>query len=146
MAINDINLENRLQALLRQLEETNDSVAPTNLRHHISDVVVSLRRDINRFVQEDHEQVSNYFKPEVDVAQKYIKILEDMNVTRQQSLSDMTSYPHLLWMLYEIVLDSGMTPTKKNRWLGYVQGCLVKDGLISVDTERETTRNIFNGR
>jgi GMP synthase PP-ATPase subunit len=146
MSINDTSLENRLQALLRHLEEVNDSVAPTNLRHHISDVVVSLRRDIKTFNQEDHEQVINYFNPEVDVAQKYITMLEDMNVTRKQSTSDMTSYSHLLWMLYEIVLNSYMSHTKKNRWLGYVQGCLVKDGIISVDTEREATRDIFNGR
>jgi hypothetical protein len=49
-------------------------------------------------------------------------------------------------MLYEIRLDRYMTHTKKTRWLGYVQGCLVKDGLISVEDERNETRKIFNGR
>jgi len=146
MAINDTNLEKRLQALLCHLEEVNDSVAPTNLRRHISEAVVSLRRDISTFVQEEHEQVINYFNPEVDVAKNYIKMLEDMNVSRKQSTDDMTAHSHLLWMLYEIVLDVRMSPTKKNRWLGYVQGCLVKDGIISVNAEREATRDIFNGR
>ena len=52
---------------------------------------------------------------------------------------------HLAWMLQELQLRR-MEQTKKHRWLGYIQGIMVSKGLISVQEEREATREIFNGQ
>jgi len=145
--LNDENIELSLLTRLKELEELNDGVAPTNLRHHISGTICRLRQEIKNYNQERDEQNHKLFDPEVTVAQKYIKLLEEEHyVTYEKDEDNPTSLPHLLWMLYEITLDRYMTHTKKNRWLGYVQGCLVKDGLISVEDERNKTRKIFNGR
>jgi len=145
--LNDKNLEKQLLSSLKNLEELNDGVAPTNLRHYISETICRLRQDIKNYDQERDEQNHKLFDPEVTVAKKYIKLLEEEhNVTYEKDEDNPTSLPHLLWMLYEITLDRYMTHTKKNRWLGYVQGCLVIDGVISVDVERKETRHIFNGR
>ena len=56
-----------------------------------------------------------------------------------------TSAPHLLWMLNELQTSSTMSLTKKHRWLGYIQGILVSNGWITVQEERDLTRDIFNG-
>lgn len=144
--INDENLQKQLLSSLRNLEELNDGLAPTNLRHHINETIVRLRQDIKNYDQERDEGNRKLFHPEAVVANKYIDLLESYDITYEKDENNPTSHPHLLWMLYEIKLDRYMTHTKQNRWLGYVQGCLVKDGVIDVDTEREETRNIFNGR
>jgi hypothetical protein len=52
---------------------------------------------------------------------------------------------HLNWMLRKIQYDDSMSTTKKHRWLGYVQGLMVVEGILTVDEEREFTRPIFNG-
>jgi len=39
-----------------------------------------------------------------------------------------------------------MSETKKHRWLGFIQGCMIKDGFIKLTEERERTRPILNGK
>ncbi|CAH0447846.1 hypothetical protein SM033_00022 [Vibrio phage vB_VpaM_sm033] len=55
------------------------------------------------------------------------------------------SLPHLKWMLYMIIMGELSSETKENRWLGYVQCALDFHGLITVESERNATRDIFNG-
>ena len=128
--INDENLQKQLLSSLRNLEELNDGLAPTNLRHHINETIVRLRQDIKNYDQERDELNTDYFKPEVAVAERYIELLESIGASTQKDEENPRTHRHLLWMLNEIAFDQFMTHTKKNRWLGYVQGCLVKDGLI----------------
>ena len=52
---------------------------------------------------------------------------------------------HLVEMLIKLDSDESMSLTKKHRWLGYIQGVLCANGVISVDDERDHTRGIFNG-
>ena len=52
---------------------------------------------------------------------------------------------HLLTMLDTLEKDLVQRQSKKHRWLGYIQGILCAYGLTTVDTERDFTRNIFNG-
>jgi hypothetical protein len=59
---------------------------------------------------------------------------------------DKTSDKHLVWMLNEIKNNITQSETKKHRWLGYVQGIMVAKGYLSVDSERDLTRNVFNGK
>ena len=76
------------------------------------------------------------------VAQRYI---DSFNVAPARNPSGSTTLSHLMWMLYEVKKEE-MSDTKRSRWLGFVQGCLVKDGIISIQKERDETRGIFNGK
>lgn len=52
---------------------------------------------------------------------------------------------HLQQMLDQLDRDTTMSETKKHRWLGYIQGVLASNGLLTVEEERNFTRDIFNG-
>ncbi|QQO90384.1 hypothetical protein pEaSNUABM5_00242 [Erwinia phage pEa_SNUABM_5] len=56
-----------------------------------------------------------------------------------------TSLGHLVWMLDQIQTNTEQSLTKKHRWLGCVQGIMIAQGMITVNDERDATRNIFNG-
>lgn len=77
------------------------------------------------------------------LAKRYLPIL---NVKPQNNPGEPHSPQHLAWMLTELVQNTTMSETKKHRWLGYIQGCMVKDNLLDVSTERDATRSIFNGK
>lgn len=32
---------------------------------------------------------------------------------------------------------------KMNRWLGYIQGCLINSNITTIETERDWTRSLF---
>lgn len=84
--------------------------------------------------------MSNVFDP---IIERYVSILK---VDAKCDPDNPTLSHHLVWMLIEIKNSTTMSETKKHRWLGYVQGCMVFKGLITVDNERELTRGIFNGK
>lgn len=52
---------------------------------------------------------------------------------------------HLIWMLNEIQSSESMSFSKKHRWLGYVQGIMIANDIMSVDEERNFTRGLFLG-
>lgn len=56
-----------------------------------------------------------------------------------------TEDSHLVWMLKEILFNPLQSTTKKHRWLGYVQGVMVMKGYLTVQEERDNTREILNG-
>jgi len=56
-----------------------------------------------------------------------------------------TSSEHLLWMLDELAGNLEQSATKKHRWLGFIQGCLIAYGVTTVQAERDYTRGVFNG-
>lgn len=84
-------------------------------------------------------------KPHIEVANKYIKVLKNLGVEEEQDPKGSTEWSHLLWMLEKINKDDLSSETKANRWLGFIQGCLIKDNVISLQEEREKTREIFDG-
>lgn len=53
--------------------------------------------------------------------------------------------PHLLWMLGLIKYSEDMSLTKKHRWLGFVQGVMIANGLTTVADQRDHTRAMFDG-
>ena len=63
--------------------------------------------------------------------------------------SEPTSVDHLLWMCVEAIRmidqDKYVRIDKVSRWLGYIQGVLVCNGMLDVAEERERTRPIFTG-
>lgn len=79
------------------------------------------------------------------VASKYICLLRDRGIVAAQDPNGTTEYSHLLWMLQVIAYDQSLPETKRNRWLGFVQGVLVCKGDIEIKAERDSTREIFKG-
>lgn len=56
-----------------------------------------------------------------------------------------TSWEHLIWMLGECLLQIRTMPIDKmSRWVGFVQGVMVMNGVLDVDEERACTRPIFH--
>lgn len=60
-------------------------------------------------------------------------------------INEFDNTDHLIWMLNELSNNQDQSLTKKHRWLGYIQHALISAGLTDVMTERDYTRNIFNG-
>lgn len=84
-------------------------------------------------------------KPQVKLAKSYLQEIRVLKyITPEQNEKDTDSYGHIVFMLCEIVKGE-MSETKSNRWLGYVQCKLEAKGLLDVPSERERTREIFNG-
>lgn len=82
------------------------------------------------------------------VAKKYKKILfsyyNNARIEKSEN-SEQITINHLLWMLNEIENDNLSSETKSHRWLGFIQGILFLKGMISIQEERDSTRDIFNG-
>lgn len=52
---------------------------------------------------------------------------------------------HLLWMCETAQAQGSTWPIDKlSRWLGFVQGVLTMNGLLSVETERDFSRPLFH--
>lgn len=72
-----------------------------------------------------------YKKTAINMIEKYKELQ-----CKQSENPDRTSYPHMRWMLEEVI-NSNYSSTKMNRWLGYVQGVLsfkkMEDPLILAD-------------
>lgn len=79
------------------------------------------------------------------VATMYATLLRQNGVEAHQEEEGGTSLPHLLWMLEQLIAPSTMSLTKRHRWLGFIQGCMIKDGLLNVQDERRNTRAVFDG-
>lgn len=77
-----------------------------------------------------------------ELRQRYLDILGTKAVCNPEHP---TSHHHLAWMLTAMGSDE-MSETKKHRWLGYIQGCMVSQNLINVEDERNSTRSVFNGK
>lgn len=80
------------------------------------------------------------------IIQRYHDMLTGCENKGRFPESPYLSHGHLLKMLDEIKNNSTQSPTKKHRWLGYVQHALIVAGITSVDAERDFTRDIFNGQ
>ena len=55
--------------------------------------------------------------------------------------TDPTHPNHLAWMLNELAMMEDRE--KAMRWLGFVQGVIISNGLTTVDAERDFTRPYF---
>jgi hypothetical protein len=51
-------------------------------------------------------------------------------------------YKHLQWMLEEI--ETMTDENKRNRWIGFVQGCCWQLGLFTIDEMREHVRELIS--
>lgn len=85
------------------------------------------------------------------LVKKYKSICEslvksDFDVEIKQLENDEQNPIHLLWMLNEIEFNNDQSETKKHRWLGYIQGILISKGVFNVIDERNSTRDILNGK
>lgn len=67
------------------------------------------------------------------------------NPRAQMSDTQLAQLQHVSWMLDEIMDNPDQSITKKHRWLGFVQACLVWLDITDIQTERDATRDIFDG-
>lgn len=117
------------------------------LNNNITNLDLDLySRDINEYyklylemVEENKPIHGDFFN---DLRQRYFDLL---NCTPIENPSEPLSDTHIAWMLTKLS-DVDMSETKKHRWLGYIQGCMAYRGLITVNEERDNTRQIFKGR
>lgn len=89
-------------------------------------------------VAECRIQVKTFYP---DIIDRYLGYLKNVPAFGEDKLSS----SHLIWMLESLRDNTEMSLTKKHRWLGYVQGIMTAVGLITVDEERDNTREIFRG-
>jgi len=81
-----------------------------------------------------------------EVALRYFGMLDMAGATPIRSKTPSTDdMHHLAWMLQQILYDGEQSLTKKHRWLGFVQACLIVAGFLTIDGERNATRYIFDG-
>ena len=77
----------------------------------------------------------------IPVLKPYFELLQNHTDKPIQSNKGSTDFSHLLWMLNYILENSESMPYGKlNRWLGFIQGCLITRGLLTVEYERDRTR------
>lgn len=121
------------------------------LSHILSDSVDKIEKEIMSesviLALEIHEH-EKYLRTVItgdfynELRKRYLRVL---NVKACKNENNPTSVYHLVWMLHELG-SSEMSETKKHRWLGYIQGCMVMKNIITVQEERDLTRSIFNGK
>lgn len=90
--------------------------------------------------QYDRKPIHGDFYPEL--RQRYYDIL---NVQPIENSDEPLQDTHIAWMLTKLSSDD-MSETKKHRWLGFIQGCMAYRGLLTVNDERNATRDIFKGK
>jgi len=87
--------------------------------------------------------------PEQAVVLKMVDHLREIvglfTTTPRQEPGNNPSMHHLVWMLDQLQWDSTQSPTKKHRWIGYIQGVLIERGIMDMATERTITRDILRG-
>jgi len=71
---------------------------------------------------------------------RYNEILKDRNFLGPEK----TDSEHIKWMISEVDCDNWEID-KISRWLGFIQGVLVCNGILNVDEERNYTRPLFKG-
>lgn len=130
-------LANAIQAIDR-IESPHDR---DTLKAMLNMDVAAITRSLEVFKPTPAEQSG--FK---QVVQRYLDMLDDKGVhDAVQETKGSTNWTHLRWMLEEIRDSQDMSDTQRNRWLGFIQGCLIKDELTDIPTERNATRALFNG-
>jgi len=77
-----------------------------------------------------------------EVLRRYETMIEAQGIRWPECVPDPgTDLAHLTWMLAQMY--GGMDTDKANRWLGFIQGCLISRGLTTVTEERDFTRPFF---
>lgn len=78
----------------------------------------------------------------MDILLRYDAILEAQGATVEWRPDPGTSLGHLRWMIQHLLNDFAQDE-KAHRWLGFIQGIMVANGLITVTEERNFTRPYF---
>ena len=79
-----------------------------------------------------------------DLAKKYLSILETFTNDDPYKNNDKLCHSHLIWMCQQIIDRDDFPIDKLNRWLGFVQGVMSTRALITVDEERDASREAFH--
>lgn len=113
---------------------------PDALHHLVHEAVVEDRSDF--LYQRDHFYTRTVIRTHADYL--LTSMLQDPDLKVMRDPSNPTSPSHLAWML-DIVQGSAFKwPLDKlGRWIGYVQGVLVEQRKLNVETERNRTRSAY---
>lgn len=80
------------------------------------------------------------------MARRYIHLIDGLKDPDPMRRDPEMSRPHLIWMCQIITNHAHVWPKDKTgRWLGFVQGVLACQRVITVPEEREFSRGLFNG-
>lgn len=74
-----------------------------------------------------------------EVMHRYWLLLENVEPNCEEEPG--TSLPHIKWMLG--TMQAFTDVEKQMRWLGFIQGVLIMNGLTTVTEERNFTRPFF---
>lgn len=80
------------------------------------------------------------------MAKRYLRILCDTEEPDPFKRDADMSHPHLIWMCQIIINHDAEWPQDKSgRWLGFVQGIMAAQRLITTTEERDFSRSLFLG-
>ena len=103
----------------------------------------SKRREVLIDIAKDYKKAQNNNEAYYDALKKCLKRYRSMLV-RETHFDGLSAYNLGLFMTeFETAINDKMPLNKLNRWLGYIQGVLVSQGLTTVEAEREFTRPLF---
>lgn len=82
----------------------------------------------------------------MEIAHEIIDRYDDFLATKTKKVQPVSvpgyTYPHLRWMLDQI-RTGAVKGEKSHRWLGFIQGVLIREDHFSVNEERDFTRPFF---
>lgn len=77
----------------------------------------------------------------IEIINRYDNILKSLGYKVEEKSNPGTSGEHLRWMLGK--LNEHENPFKAHRWLGFIQGVMIREGWVTVTSERNFTRGKF---
>lgn len=69
----------------------------------------------------------------IRVAKELILLLNDSVIVLDRNTNNDCRYEHLIYMAEKVRDGECHDITKANRWIGFIQGCLVSCGAVTVD-------------
>jgi len=83
---------------------------------------------------------AEYYKALAQCAERYLEMIDDLCYYEGHDKN--TKLFHFVYEFKCGVRDQ-LPLMKLNRWLGYIQGCLIERGYTTVEAERNWTRPLF---
>jgi hypothetical protein len=131
-----LNISKQVQFILENL--FNDTLDDVDFELYSFDINYYYRLFLK--VKEQSKPIHGDFYP--DIRQRYFDLL---NCEPIENSDEPLRDTHIAWMLKKLS-DDDMSETKKQRWLGFIQGCMAYRGLLNVNEERDATRDVFKGK
>ncbi len=104
----------------------------------------SKRREVLIDIARDYKKAQNNNEAYYEALKKCLNRYRSM-VVRDNHFDGLASYNLGIFLTeFETAINDKMPLNKLNRWLGYIQGVLISNGLTTVEIERDWTRPLFS--